>query len=259
MLVRESIQECAVNLYQALLKRLTITKLSDKFPDMTIDEAYHIQEKVVQLRVAEGEEITGYKIGLTNKQKMADANVSEPIRGYLLTSMVLAEGSVLPIVELIQPKVEVEIAFVLKSDLQGPGITAEDVMNATDYIVPALEIVDSRYHDFKFAFADGVADNICAGRLVIGRHHTKAGSVDNIDVALYINGKPIASGNSSNVLDNPANAVASLANMLARDNKKLKAGNIITSGAITDAVSFSQGDIVSAEFTNLGTVSMNVI
>lgn len=159
--------------------------------------------------------------------------------------------------ELIHPKVEAEIAFILKEDVRGPNIDATDILAATEYIIPALEIIDSRYANFEFALPDVIADNASSSRVVFGSRLVPPVSLelDLLGVSLSINGEGKAFGAGAAVLGHPANAIAMLANMLSRKGKGLKAGEIILAGAMTEAVRFVAGDVVFAQFDQLGTVS----
>ncbi len=259
-LSREQIRQVAATLFKAWQYQDSIAPISDAFPELTLDEAYLIQEELIKLHVNNGETHIGYKLGLTDWAKMEQQKISHPLRGSLFSSMILDDGSTITVNQLIQAKVECEIAFVLARDLSGGHTTADDVIKATQYIVPALEIIDSRYDDFKFAFNDGIADNICAAMVVLGANKIKPDTVDlsNINVVLDINGKTVAHGNSSIVLGNPAHAVAMLANMLSEDCKILKAGSIIMTGMITPAISINSLDKLSATFVDLGNVTATV-
>jgi len=163
--------------------------------------------------------------------------------------------------DLIQPKVEMEIAFKLRTDLSGLSITPEEVINATEYITPALEIVDSRFTNFNFTFTEGIADNICAAKVILGQKQIPPTSIDlsKINARLCINEEQIVTASSSSVLDNPIYSIIELVKMLYKKGDGLKAGQIIISGAMADAVTLTKNSTISAQFDKLGTVSFNYI
>jgi 2-oxo-3-hexenedioate decarboxylase len=191
---------------------------------------------------------------------MKQMNVDEPIRGLLFDYMVIDDGGVLVYDELIHPRVEAEIAFVLGEDLQGPGVTGDEALRATRYVLPALEFVDSRYENFKFTLPDVVADNTSASRFVLGSKLTAPDGLDLdlIGVTLQINGEIRGLGAGAAVLGHPANSVAMLANMLSRKGEKLKAGDVVLTGGITEAIRVEPGDVVTAKLDQLGDVSVVV-
>jgi 2-oxo-3-hexenedioate decarboxylase len=186
-------------------------------------------------------------------------NVNEPIYGYIFDYMVVS-GQEIAMRELIHPKVEAEIAFVLGSDIEGPGMTGAQVLAATEYVLPALEIIDSRYENFQFTLPDVIADNASSSRVVFGSKIARPTDLelDLVGVTLSINGKIRDLGAGAAVVGHPANSVAMLANMLARKGIKLKAGQTILTGGITGAVMLNAGDTVSAKFDGLGTVDFRV-
>lgn len=228
--------------------------------DLSVADAYLVQDAFTLLQQNRGNSLIGYKMGLTNQAKMDLANVCEPLKGQLFAKMLLKDGDSLSLSELIQPRVEPEIAFVLRDELYGDDLTVVDVINATEYITGALEIVDSRYHDFKFSFSAGIADNICAARVVLGNEKFNPRDFDltSIQVKLFVNQIQQAFGVSSVVLENPINSVIALAKLLNQGGQKLAAGSVVITGAITDAVSIKVGDEVSAEFSQLGNIAFSV-
>lgn len=252
------IQALAQDLLAAGNNVLSIPALVD---ELSVDDAYAVQDAFTVLQQASANRLIGYKMGLTNLAKMKLAGVSEPLKGQLFANMLLENGSALVLSELIQPRVEPEIAFVLRDELSGANLTAADVINATEYITTALEIVDSRYHDFKFSFCAGIADNICAARLVLGDERLRPEDFDlaNIQVKLCLNQIQQAAGLSSVVLNNPINSVIALAKLLNQRGMKIAAGSVIITGAITDAVSLQNGDNVRAEFSQLGSVGFQIV
>ena len=229
-------------------------------PDLSIDEAYSVQQEIVHRKIAEGHRIIGPKMGLTSKAKMMQMNVEDPIYGYIFDYMLVENGGNISLKDLIHPKVEAEIAFVIGEDIEGPGITGEDVLAKTKYVVPALEIIDSRYRNFHFTLPDVIADNASSARVVFGNtlKDPKQLELDLVGATLSINGEIKDLGAGAAVLEHPANAVAMLANMLAKKGDKIHKDQVILSGGITGAVLLSQGDFVTGRFDGLGEVYFNV-
>ena len=257
----QTIEKLAKHCEDAELKAYEITKITDDYPDMTYEDAYDIQWTARANKEARGHKIVGMKMGLTSQAKMKQMGVSNPCYGYLADYFSYGDGAEIKIDELIHPKVEAEIAFVLKSDLQGPGCHIGDVLAATDFVMPAVEIIDSRYKDFKFDLKSVIADNSSSSRYVTGG---QARSVEGLDlktlgVVMEINGQIVQVGAGAAVLGHPATAIAMLANMLSERGEKLKAGEYILSGAITAAVGVKKGDNVTVKFQNLGTVSFRFV
>ena len=254
-------QAIARFLYDAEAEGREVVRITkDQFPEMTVDDAYQIQRELIKLKLDQGRKIIGLKMGLTSQAKMNQMNVHEPIYGYLLDDMLVDDGGQLAIGPLIHPRAEAEIAFILGEDIAGPGVSAAQVMAATKYVLPALEIIDSRYENFNFTLPDVIADNASSSRLVLGSTLTPpdAQELDLAGTTLWINGELKELGAGAAVLGHPANAIAQLANMLARSGEKLKAGQVILSGAITGAISIKEGDFVQVKISGLGEVSVNV-
>ncbi|MFL0507467.1 2-keto-4-pentenoate hydratase [Ureibacillus sp. 179-F W5.1 NHS] len=228
-------------------------------PDLHVDDAYKIQLYTIQQQVQSGQTITGKKIGLTSKSMQTMLGVGEPDFGHLLDGMELKNGDSLSFKKLLQPKVEAEIAFILKEDLVGPNITSFDVLLATDYIVPALEIVDSRIKDWEITLVDTVADNASSGFYVLGENRKKITEVDlkQIGMALYHNDVLQNTGVGAAALGNPAKCVAWLANKLADYDVALKAGEVVLSGALSAAIEVKPGDRCRAKFAELGEVAVS--
>lgn len=255
------IQKAADALYEAENGAYQISMISQDNPDMTIDDAYAIQLKNIDRRLADGEKLVGMKIGLTSKAMQQLLGVDVPDYGHLTDRMLLLEGQPCPTSELIQPKVEGELAFCLKKSLKGPGLTIADVYNATDYVVPALEIVDSRIKDWKIKLVDTISDNGSSARLVVGSRMTPIHQVDMrlTGMTLEKNGELVNSGTTAEVLGNPAAAVAWLGNALSAYDIELKAGSIILAGALTAALPAKAGDFFTASFCGLGSVSVKFV
>ncbi len=254
----EKIQHYGDQLYAAWLARMTVPPLLEREPDITLDDAYRIQRRFVDRRVAAGETIVGKKIGVTSKPVQDFLGVFQPDFGQLTSGMVYQDGDTIDLTTLIQPKAEAELAFVLKADLVGPGITAMDVIRATDYVVPCFEIVDSRITDWKIKIQDTVADNASCGVYVLGK--TK-GDPRQLDITLAgmvleKNGELFSTGVGAAVQGSPANAVAWLANTLGVLGIPFKAGEVILSGSQSALVPVVDGDHMVCTVGGLGSCSV---
>ena len=224
---------------------------------ITKDEAYQIQLNIIDYKKQNGAKVVGKKIGLTSKAMQDMLGVTTPDYGHLLDNMIYREDTAISIKQFIQPKVEFEIGFVLKEELKGPGVTIEDVIKATDYVVPAVEIIDSRIRDWKFKFEDTVADNGSSAGAIIGKDSKLLSEINlpEVKMSLYKNDELIDSAYGSAVMGNPIEAVAWLANEVGAYDISLNAGEIILAGALSKAIPMKDGDQFKAEFENLGTVS----
>lgn len=252
------IQETAEYLYDAEKNKQEVIKVTaERLPDLTIEEAYVIQEELVKQKLAAGHKIIGPKMGLTSEAKLKQMKVTDPIYGYVFDYMMVDDGDTVDIKDYIHPKAEPEIGFVLKDNLKGPNVTKEQVLAATDYVFPAVEIIDSRYENFNFTMPDVIADNTSARGAVFGTTLKKADTLDLdlVGATLSINGKVASLGAGAAVLGHPANAIARLANMLAEKGEEVKAGEPIMAGGITAAVLLRPGDHVQAKFDGLGEVN----
>lgn len=247
-------QDLAQKLYQAERDRKPIAPLTGAYPELTTEEAYPIQLENISRRVREGSRIVGKKIGLTSKAMQRMLGVDQPDYGHLLDTMAAANGRSVPIDTLLQPKVEGEIAFVLKRDLRGPGVTEQDVLSATDYVAPAIEIIASRIQDWKIKLPDTVADNASGGMFVLGDAKVRVDEVDLrlVGMVLEKNGEVELTGAGAAVLGYPPRAVAWLANKLAEFDIRLQAGEIILSGAFMAALEVKKGDVIAVEVDRLG-------
>ncbi|HMG40793.1 MAG TPA: 2-keto-4-pentenoate hydratase [Acidimicrobiales bacterium] len=236
--------------------RTAIPPLTSTFPDFTVDEAYGAQLVNVRERLESGARIVGHKVGLTSVAMQEMLGVSEPDYGHLLDDMAVT-GSV-EAGRFLQPRVEIEIAFVLGEPLKGPGVTEADVLAATRFVAPAIEIIDSRIADWQIKLADTVADNGSAGGFVVGDVHTPPSEVDlpAVSATLSLNGQEVATGTGAAVLGDPATAVCWLANKLAAFGASLDAGHIVLPGSCTRAFDVRAGDQVEARFEGLGSATV---
>jgi 2-keto-4-pentenoate hydratase len=251
-------REAAAALADARQRRVPIPPLTDAHPHMTIDDAYAIQLANVGDRLSAGAVVRGHKVGLTAKAMQEMLGVDEPDYGHLLDDMFAFEESTLAMADYVAPRVEPEVAFVLDRPLHGPGLTITDVLSATAYVLPALEIVDSRIADWKIKLPDTVADNASSAAVVLGGNPTRLTDIDvrMLGVELSRNGEVLETGRSSAVLGNPAVAVAWLANRLSDFGVGLEAGHVVMPGACTRMIPVTAGDVVRAEFDGLGHVAV---
>jgi 2-keto-4-pentenoate hydratase len=234
-----------------------VAPLTDAWPDMAITEAYEVQMANVRRRVAAGGRVRGYKVGLTSKAMQRQLGVDVPDYGHLFGDMFVCEEEEIPRSVLIAPRVEPEIAFVLGEPLCGPGITVADVMRATAFVVPALEIIDSRVADWRIQIQDTIADNASAARVVLaGRpHNPRAVDLPHVPMVLRVNGGIEDTGTGAAVLGNPVSAVAWLANALSEYGVAFDAGDVVLSGSFCASVFANAGESVTASFGALGTVT----
>lgn len=254
----KTIEQLAQRLEDCELQARDTHKITDDHPDMDWDDAYAIQESIKSRKMARGARIIGYKAGLTSHAKMHQMGVESPVFGFLADYFSVPEGSAVKVSDLIHPKVEPEIAFVMKHALKGPGCNIADVLAATDFVLPGIEVIDSRYRDFKFDLKSVVADNTSAARFVIGGQAQRPKSVDlrTVGIVLEKNGVPVALGAGAAVLGHPASAIAMLANHLGERGQELPAGALILSGGITEAVPVAAGDNVNLRVQGMGSISL---
>ncbi|MFE4814357.1 2-keto-4-pentenoate hydratase [Peribacillus simplex] len=237
-----------------------ISAPTSEIPDLDVEDAYQIQLETIRRKTQSGLEVSGKKIGLTSKAMQEVLGVTEPDYGHLLDAMKIENNSCISSLRLIQPKVEAEVAFILKKGLHGPNITVADVIEATDYVVASIEVVDSRVMDWKIKLPDTVADNASSGLYILGDRKIHLSDIDlpSIRMSLYKNGEFMNQGTGEAVLGNPAACVAWLANKMHGFKGSLKAGEVILSGALSAAIEAKPGDRFSADFgEKLGKVSVN--
>ena len=243
-------------LYEAFRTRTRIPHLLPREPDITIEDAYRIQERFVARRLEAGETVVGKKIGATSKPVQDMLNVRQPDFGFLTDAMDYTDGATIPIAQagLIQPRAEGEIAFMLKADLQGPNVTRVDVLAATEWVAPCFEIVDSRIDDWQIRIQDTVADNASCGVFVVGTQRTEPDALDLAVVRMRMtrNGEPAGEGVGAAVQGHPAEAVAWLANTLGGFGIPFRAGELILSGSLAPLVPVRAGDRFELEIDGLG-------
>lgn len=255
---QQTIEQLAEYLENCQLQAKDTPKITDTHPDMDWDDAYAIQDTILQRKLSRGARIVGLKAGLTSHAKMRQMGVTDPVFGFLVDEYIVNEGDTVNTTELIHPKVEPEIAFVMKHALKGPGCHIGAVLAATDFVMPGIEVIDSRYRDFKFDLKSVVADNTSAARFVVGGQPVRPDSVDlrTVGIVLEKNGEPVALGAGAAVLGHPAAAIAMLANHLGRRGQEIPAGSVILSGGVTEAVAVAAGDNVTLRVQGMGSVGL---
>ncbi|ENO98166.1 2-oxopent-4-enoate hydratase [Thauera phenylacetica] len=258
---QKTIEALGDSLYDALVARTPIAPLSAAHPDMTIEDAYHVQQRMIARRLEKGDRVIGKKIGVTSKAVMNMLGVHQPDFGYLLDSMVFNEGESVDMDTLIQPKAEGEIAFLLKKDLQGPGVTAADVLAATEGVMACFEIVDSRIQDWKIKIQDTVADNASCGVFVLGDQLVDIADLDLALAGMVLekNGEIVVTGAGAATMAHPVNAMVWLTNMLGSLGIALKAGDIVLSGAMGAMVPVVRGDNLRMTIGGIGGCSVRFV
>jgi 2-oxo-hept-3-ene-1,7-dioate hydratase len=257
----------AQELHRSERTRVQVEQFSKRHPGMDIDDSYAIQREWMKLKRAEGRTVIGHKIGLTSRAMQLASQITEPDYGTLLDDMLLRDGSDVQAARFIVPRFEVEFAFVLARPLEGPGVTLLDVLNATDYVVPALELIDARIEQFDRdtkaprKVLDTIADNAANAAIVMGGRPMKPDAVDWrwAGALLYKNGVIEESGLGAAVLNHPGNGVAWLANKLAPHGESLAAGEIVLGGSFTRPVACAAGDTFHADYGPLGSISIRFV
>ncbi|MES2256994.1 MAG: 2-oxopent-4-enoate hydratase [Pseudomonadota bacterium] len=245
-------------LYSAFAECRAIVPLSERYPDISIDDGYRIQQRMIARRLEQGERIVGKKIGVTSQAVMSMLKVGQPDFGYMLDGMIYSDGAAIEASSLIQPKAEGEIAFVLKKDLMGPGISAAEVLAATEGVMACFEIVDSRIRDWKITIQDTIADNASCGVFVLGDRMVDPRTLDlrTCGMVLEKNGEVVVTGAGAATMGSPVNAVVWLANTMGRLGIALKAGEIILSGALGGMVPVAAGDNLRVAIGGIGGCSV---
>lgn len=257
----EAIAEIAEHLENAERKAYEVTKITDDYPDMTMTDASHVQWEIRRRKESRGHKMVGMKMGLTSWAKMKQMGVEKPCYGFLADYFSLADNADVAFDELIHPKVEAELAFVTNKELKGSDVSVDQVLDATELVVPAVEIIDSRYKDFKFDLISVQADNSSSTRFVVGSHAARPEDFDwpTVGVVMQKNGDIVEVGAGAAVLDHPAASVAMLASMLDERDESIPAGTFIMTGGITAAVLVERGDSIVVRYQDLGTVSMRFV
>jgi 2-oxo-hept-3-ene-1,7-dioate hydratase len=263
MLSSTIIADAVRRTHEAERTRTPVRALSFEQPEMTIDDAYAIQRRWMELKIAEGRVVRGHKIGLTSRAMQAASQIDEPDYGTLLDDMFFADGADIPASRFIAPMLEVELAFVLARRLEGPNCTLLDVLDATQYVSPALELIDAR--TFRIdpetkrprRVVDTIADNAADAGVIMGGRPVKPDAVDLrwVSALFYRNGTIEETGVAAGVLNHPANGVAWLANKLAPFGIGLEAGEVVLAGSFTRPVPCRAGDVFHADYGPLGSIA----
>ncbi|WP_431277398.1 2-oxo-hept-4-ene-1,7-dioate hydratase [Leifsonia poae] len=261
MLDPSTIQEIADELATAERERSTVPLLTARHPGMTVDDSYAVQRVWVERGLAAGRRLVGRKIGLTSKAMQQATGITEPDYGSIFADMVYESGAVIPVDRFSNVRIEVELAFVLDAPLEGPDVTLFDVLSATRYVVPALEILSSRIDMTGRTIVDTISDNAAMGGMVVGGRPVAPDAVDLRWVAalLFRNETIEESGVAAAVLNHPANGVAWLANKLSQHGTRLEAGQIVLAGSFTRPVWVERGDTIHADYGTLGAVTCRFV
>lgn len=267
MLNPEMTQALASQLDQAERNCQQISQFSRRYPDMTIEDSYAIQQAWIDLKRTTGRVVKGHKIGLTSRAMQLASQITEPDYGVLLDDMFFHDGAEIPTERFIVPRLEVELAFVLAQPLKGPGVTLFEVLNATRYVVPALELIDARIEQFDSetqsprTVLDTIADNAANGAVVLGGRAIQPDLMDLpwCGALLYRNGVIEESGLAAAVLSHPANGVAWLANKLAPHGAALETGEVVLAGSFTRPVTANAGDVFHADYGPLGSIAVRFV
>jgi 2-keto-4-pentenoate hydratase len=259
MLSVEIQDELAADLAQAERSREPIAPLTAAYPEIDVVDAYEIQLINIRQRVAEGARVLGHKVGLSSLAMQQMMGVDEPDYGHLLDEMQVFEDTPVKAGRYLYPRVEVEVGFILSDDLPGAGCTEDDVLAATEALVPSIELIDTRITDWKIALCDTIADNASSAGFVLGAARVSPADVDvkAIDAVLTRNGEVIAEGRSDAVLGNPVTAVAWLSRKVESFGVRLRKGDIVLPGSCTRAIDARAGDEFVADFTGLGSVRLS--
>lgn len=254
-----TLQSLGQELHRALTDRSPLEPLSDRYPDLGLEDAYRIQEAMLACRIAAGDQVVGKKIGITSQAVMELLNVRQPDFGLLLESMNAPDGSTLPRSRFIAPRAEGEIAFVLDRDLEGPDVTPEGVLEATGSVCACFEIVDSRIRDWRIRIQDTVADNASCGAFVLGPRRARPSAAELIasTMTLEKNGQVVVTGSGAATMGSPLNTIAWLVNALAPLGQQLRRGDIILSGALGSMIPVQAGDRLHVRISGIGDASVN--
>jgi len=262
-LTKEQILFQAKRHHEAEKARKQITAITVEHPNMTIEDAYAIQSAWKDIKLKEGRTIIGHKIGLTSKIMQRTMNITESDFGFLLDDMVFEDGGTIKTANFTDPRIEVELAFVLKKPLKGANVTIFDVLNATDYVVPALELIAARSYridpntGYKRTVKDTISDNAANGGIIMGGRPMKPDAIDLrwVGALLYKNGVIEESGVAAAVLNHPANGIAWLAKKYAKLGLTLEPGQVILAGSFTGALKVKSGDTIHADFKEMGSIT----
>ena len=249
----------AERIWNAIASRTAITPLTNDVPDLTVDAAYDIQDAVVARHLATGATITAAKLGLTSTAKQRQMSVSEPLYGWMTDAMRLPGDNILETGRFIQPRVEPEVAFKTSRDLAGPGVTTAHVLAATEWVAPAIDVLDSRFTGYTFTLADVTADNSSAAAYAIGSPVDPTGDLRLTGCVFSKNGDLVATASGAAVMEHPAAAMAWFVRKLHQRDRVLPAGSVVLAGSWTAAIPVAPGDMVTAEFDRISEVTVRCI
>jgi 2-oxo-hept-3-ene-1,7-dioate hydratase len=260
MMSKEDRNKAADTLMAAEKTRKQAVQISKTWPDITMDDAYAISTEVANRKIAAGAKLIGHKVGLTSKAMQRSSQIDEPDYGHLLDTMMIADGARVPHENFCLPRVEIELAFVLGKPLRGPGIGLTDVLRATEYVVPAIEVVDARLQDPRKIF-DTVSDNGAAAGIVVGGRPVKPQEIDLrwVGGIMYRNSEIEETGVAAGVLGHPALGVAWLANKLGAHGVTIEPGHLVLAGSFTRVVFARKGDTLHADFGSLGGIALQFV
>lgn len=267
MLDQQAILTAANALYRAEKARTQIAPLTLTYPDMNMDDAYAVQRAWVDQKIADGDHITGYKIGLTSRAMQQAMNITTPDFGILLSSMYFANNSQISAADFTDPRIESELAFVMKKPLQGDNVCVEEVLDATDYVVPALELIAARSHRVDPATGytrkvfDTISDNAANAGYIVGDTRSDPSAIDLrwSGAILYLNGEVEETGLAAGVMDHPAKGICWVCKRFAPHGIGLAPGQIILSGSFTRPVICNAGDKIVADYGPLGVINVDFI
>jgi 2-keto-4-pentenoate hydratase len=249
--------EAARLLFEAYSTGKPIQPLTSTYDDLTLEDAYAIQLQQIEWFLGQGRTVKGHKVGLTSAAMQRLLGVDQPDYGHLLDDFFYLEHEPIPMDRFLQPRIEPEVAFVLRRPLRGPGVTAHEALAAVDFVLPALEIVDSRVEDWKIGLFDTIADNASSGALVLGSTPTAIADVDLrlIGAVMTQNGHVVGTGAGGAVLGSPLRALVWLANTVGVRGVTLETGQVVLPGSVCAMVPVAPGDTVTATFFGLGSVT----
>lgn len=258
---QQAIRQLAEHLENAELNRQPVTKITDDYPELDWEDAYAIQHQIRRRKEQRGIRAAGLKMGLTSQAKMRQMGVSDPVYGFLTATGSYADGAEIDRSAFIHPRVEAEVAVVTRAELAGPGCHSGQVLAALDFVTAAVEIIDSRYENFRFDLKSVIADNTSAAGFVCGSVPRDVHDLDlpTLGVVLEKNGEIVETGAGAAVLGHPATSVAMLANMLAARGEVIPAGSFVMTGGITAAVAVEKGDSINVRYQDLGKVSFRMV
>ena len=261
MMKTDTLEQIAYELFKAERDVYEVTKFVDQYPELTVEKAYDIQDKLIDLkRKQEQTKTSGFKLGLTSKAKQQMMGVHEPSYGVLLANMELDAQQAISLKTLIHPKIEPEIAFIFKEDLPGPVVTVAQVLAATDYVTAAMEIIDSRYLNFNFTLSDVIADNSSSSRYIVSTQKYAVTEVDLVNMGCIFtqNDEIFATSTAGSIMGHPARAIAWMANKLIARGQKIRAGDVVLSGALTGSATMHEGERFTVSFDGMESLSVQV-